>query len=75
MIDRRQRRLNDDIGDTLRALKALSLLPRGGTISRTVVIEGPARQILNSLELPGIRHTTLDQPVELIRLLPEEGKD
>jgi hypothetical protein len=74
MIDRRQRQLNDDIGGTLRALQALSLFPRGGTISRTIVIEGPARQILNSLELPGIRHATLDQPLELIKPSPRGRK-
>jgi hypothetical protein len=74
MIDRRQRRLNDEVGDTLRALRTLSLFPQGGAISRTVVVEGPARQILVSLELPGIRHASLDQPIELIRPFRQERK-
>lgn len=67
LITRRQSQLAEDISDTLQKLLALSLTPRGGTISRTVVVEGPARQILTSLELPGVRHASLDQPISLIK--------
>lgn len=66
LIKHRQAKLADDIGDTLQALRDLSLTPRGGTISRAVVVEGSARQILASLDLPGVRHASLDRPIQLV---------
>lgn len=66
LIEQRQSRLADDIGQTLQALQGLSLAPRGGEISRVVVVEGSARQILVSLDLPGIQHASLDRPIELV---------
>lgn len=65
LIARRQRELELEIRDTLQALKNLDLKARGGKTSRTVVVEGPARQILTSLELPGVRHASLDRSIEL----------
>ncbi len=66
LIERRKRQLEASIGNTLQALQELSLAPRGGKITRTVVIEGQARQILEALHLPGVRHAILDQPIRLI---------
>lgn len=65
-IARRKEQLDRYIGSTLKKLKALSLKPRGGTQSPTVVVEGPARQIVAALELPGVLHARLDQPIKLI---------
>jgi hypothetical protein len=67
LITQRQNQLAHDLRETLQALQGLSLTPRGGTMSRTVVVEGPACQILASLDLPGVRHASLDRPIELIR--------
>lgn len=66
LIAKRKSQLTPHLRDTLRALSELSLTPRGGTVSRAVMVEGPAHQILTSLELPGVCHASLDRPVELI---------
>ena len=66
LIERRQSELVHDTGETRQALEDLSLSLRGGKISKTVVVEGSARQILASLELSGVRHASLDQPIGLI---------
>jgi hypothetical protein len=66
-ISQRKDELAHNIGITLQKLRDLSLNPRGGNISPTVVVEGMARQILAALELPGVRHASLDRPIELIR--------
>ena len=66
LIARRADQLTGDLTGTLQALEGLSLQPRGGTLGRTVVVEGPARQILTSLSLPGVRHASLDQPIHLV---------
>jgi hypothetical protein len=66
LIDQRQLEISDDVGETLQALHGLSLAPRGGTIGRVVVVEGPARQIVSSLDLPGVYHVSLDRPIKLI---------
>lgn len=67
LISQRKDELAQNIGVTLQELQALSLKPRGGNISPTVVVEGTARQILSALELPGVRHASLDQSIELIK--------
>ncbi len=36
-------------------------------MSRTVVVEGPARLLLTSLELPGVRHASLDRQIEIVK--------
>jgi len=65
LIKQRQSQLASEIGDTLEGLRERSLQPRGGTISHTVVVEGSVRDIVSSLELPGVRHASLDRPIEL----------
>lgn len=67
MIEQRQGDIERTIGETRRALAALDLRPRGGRTGHTVVIEGPAQQILKSLTLPGVRHASLDQQIQLVR--------
>lgn len=66
LIAHRQSQVSDDMHDVLQALRDLSLSPRGGTMGKTVVVEGPAAQILASLELPSVLHASLDQEVNLI---------
>jgi len=66
LIEHRQVQLADDIDPTLQALRDMSLTPRGGMIGPVVVIEGTAGQIVASLDLPGVRHASLDRPIILI---------
>lgn len=73
LIDQRQTKISSDTGNTRRALTELSLKVRGGAISRIVVVEGTARQILAALELPGVRHASLDRPIELERPYRKSG--
>ena len=65
LIEQRRAWLSDRVGGTVRALRDLSLTSRKETLSRTVVVEGPASQILTSLDLPGVYHSSLDRPIEL----------
>jgi hypothetical protein len=71
LIERQQRRVAHDVGDTLRQLQQLSLSITGGEISRTVIVEGPARRILEALKLPGVRHAILDRIVRLTAPRPQ----
>ncbi len=66
LINQQRQKIADGIGETLRELKGLSLVVHGGEVSRVVVAEGPARQILASLDIPGVRHASLDQRIQLI---------
>jgi hypothetical protein len=65
LLDRQMGEVSGDIGPTLQQLQDLSLAPRGGKTSRSVVVQGPARQILRSLELPGVRHASLDRTISV----------
>ena len=65
LINLQEKRVRNAIGDTLKELENLSLITKGGIISRTVVVEGTARQILASLALEAVNHVTLDQPIAL----------
>lgn len=58
LITQRQEVLARQLGQTLQILQALSLVPRGGQISPTVVVEGSAGQIWAALALPDVRHAT-----------------
>lgn len=66
MVERRESQLEGEIGDTLEELRNLSLNPRGGTISRAVAVEGSARDIADSLALPGVNHAILDREIEAL---------
>ena len=69
LIDRLQHQTAQDIGETLQELERLSLTPIGGEISWTVIVQGPARRILQSLELPGVRYANLDRSIQLPELV------
>jgi len=53
----------ESIGATIESLKDLSLRVRGGEITRAVIVEGAAKDILTCLALPGVRSVALDQPI------------
>ncbi len=72
LIESRQVEVGKIIGKTRQKLSELSLNPRGGKVGQTVVVEGSAERILASLELPGVRHASLDQRVGLVT--PDRGK-
>jgi hypothetical protein len=65
LINSRQRQISHQLGDIMQDLRARSLTLFGGTISPTVVVEGAAREILRSLDLPGVRHASLDRVIQL----------
>ncbi len=65
LIDAQEKRVANAVGKTRQALEHLSLRLRGGEISKTVVVDGSASQILAALELEGVRQVTLDQPLAL----------
>lgn len=67
LIAQQQQRLTHSLGETLTQLEALALRPRGGQTSRAVVVEGPVRQIVQALGLPGVQHASLDQRLDLIQ--------
>jgi hypothetical protein len=73
LIERRKNQLSQVIGDTIQELQNLSLKPVGGTMSRVVVVEGSATDILNSLELSGVNNVSLDQLVGLPEVAPDEA--
>ncbi|MDB9449280.1 NACHT domain-containing protein [Dolichospermum circinale] len=73
LIERRKNQLSQVIGDTIQELQNLSLKPVGGTMSRVVVVEGSAIDILNSLELSGVNNVSLDQLVGLPEVAPDEA--
>ena len=73
LIERRKSQLSQVIGDTIQELQNLSLKPVGGTMSRVVVVEGSAIDILNSLELSGVNNVSLDQLVGLPEVAPDEA--
>jgi hypothetical protein len=74
LIDQQKAQVSQEVGDTLNKLRALSLKVQGGEIGRTVVVEGPAREITAALELPGVRSASLDQRFALIEPRVNEGK-
>lgn len=76
LIEYRQKEFAEGLGDTLQELRNLSLkILTGGTISRTLAVEGTARQILQALELPEVRHATIEQMIGLPHIAPREAID
>lgn len=73
LIERRKNQLSEVIGNTIQELQNLSLKPLGGTMSRVVVVEGSATDILNSLELSGVNNVSLDQLVGLPEVATDEA--
>ncbi len=66
LIEQRSADVKSEIGETINKLSDLSLNPRGGKIGRAIVVEGPARQIAAALDMPSVRHASLDRRVRLI---------
>ncbi|MFM7364122.1 MAG: NACHT domain-containing protein [Cuspidothrix sp.] len=73
LIEQRKNQLSQIIGDTVKELQKLSLTTQGGTISRVLVVEGSATDILKSLELSGVHHVSLDHLVGLSEIVPDEA--
>ncbi len=75
LVRQRQATLERTLGSIRRALEELQLTTRGGALSRSLVVEGTAEQILRSLELPSVRHASLDRPIKLVRPLePDQDR-
>lgn len=62
----RSKELDQHQGPTIQKLKDLSLSVHGGTLGRTVVVEGNAENLADGLALPGVCEAHLDQEIELI---------
>lgn len=73
LIERRKNQISQVIGETIQELQDLSLKPVGGTMSRVIVVEGSATDILRSLELSGVNHVSLDQLIGLPEIAPDEA--
>jgi hypothetical protein len=63
LISHQKNRLSQEIGAVKTQLRQRALNLSGGTITRAVVVEGKASDLLDALELPGVRHASLDQPL------------
>lgn len=66
VVKHRWRTLDKDQGPTIQKLKDLSLDVHGGSLGRTVVVEGPAERLASGLALPGVSQGHLDQEMDLI---------
>lgn len=71
LIEQRKSQLAEMLGDTIQELQQLSLKPIGGELSRVVVVEGTADDILRSLSLSGVNHVTLDRLIALPEVAPD----
>ncbi len=59
-IEAQRKQVQAEIGDTVQALRKMALKLDGGGVTRTVVVKGSARRILEAMQLPGVRHAELD---------------
>ncbi|MCS6883330.1 MAG: hypothetical protein RMK84_19740 [Oscillochloridaceae bacterium] len=66
LIAARQRKMDAALHDTREELERLLPEVHGGKLSHTVVVEGPARQLISALQLSGVSHASLDQPLHLV---------
>lgn len=62
---RREEGSKNAVAAIVAALRRLSLTVWGGDLLATVVVEGVVRQIVRSLQLPGVRSAALDQVIEV----------
>lgn len=67
LITKQKAAMTDSVGATIQSLKDLSLKVHGGEVTRAIVVEGAAKDLLASLGLPGVRSATLDQPLRTTR--------
>lgn len=73
MIDQRAEHLERDVGGVKRKLEALGLKVQGGQTSPTVVVEGEAGKVLDSLDLEGVEGASLDREIEMERPVKATG--
>ena len=73
LIDYRKREFAEGLEETFQELRNLSLKTTGGTLSNVLGVQGTAKQILQALELPGVRHATIDQMIGLPSVAPVEA--
>ncbi len=66
LIAERQQQMYAALHDTREELERLLPEVHGGKLSHTVVVEGPARQLISALQLSGVSHAWLDQPLDLV---------
>lgn len=66
-IDQRAESLDRSVGGVKKKLEALGLKVQGGQTSPTVVVEGEAGKMLDSLDLEGVGSASLDRKIELGR--------
>jgi hypothetical protein len=64
MIANRKAAIDDAFSTVRERLGALSLVIKGGKVSRVVICEGSAADIVIALEDPGVVKATLDQPLD-----------
>ncbi|MCG8361793.1 MAG: NACHT domain-containing protein [Pseudanabaenales cyanobacterium] len=71
LIAHRQQYLaNTTVGRTIEELRSRSIEVHGGDVSGVVVIETTASQLLNALDLPGVRSARFDRKIELEKPFP-----
>ena len=73
LIDYRKREFAEGLEETFQKLRNLSLKTTGGTLSNVLGVQGTAKQILQALELPGVRHATIDRMIGLPSVAPVEA--
>ncbi|MEM9542683.1 MAG: NACHT domain-containing protein, partial [Cyanobacteria bacterium P01_E01_bin.42] len=73
LIDYRKREYAEALGETIRQLKQLPVQFRGGELSRVAIVQGTAQEMLQVLELPGVRQMTLDRLVALPDVAPQDA--
>ena len=73
LIDYRQQEFAEGLEETLQELRNLDLRTTGGNVSKVWGVQGTAKQILQALELPGVRHATIDQMIGLPSVAPAEA--
>lgn len=75
LIDQRRHQISGSLSEILSTLRDLSLQIVNSTISPVVVVEGIARNVLRSLELPEVKHASLDRLIGLPDLVTPEHID
>ena len=75
LIDYRKREFAEGLEETFQELRNLSLKTTGGNVSKVVGVQGTAKQILQAVELPGVRHATIQQLIGLPSVAPAEAID
>ena len=67
LLKRREAQVAQEIKDAVEKLQQFHLSMHIGSLSRNIIVEGAAREILRMLDLPEVQHASLDQPVILMR--------